>query len=65
VVASGWPVDADNIDALHAEVSAWRGVLAAADRLDEKLALVRLLADSGAAFHDAREHVRVRLGGLS
>ena len=54
IVASGRPVDARSVTALHEELAKVDGVHAAADRLDGGLAVVRLMADSGVPFREAR-----------
>lgn len=62
VVSSGWPVDSAALAVLHHELAEMVGVRAAVDCLGEKLALVRLMADSGAPFHRARCHAAAALG---
>lgn len=54
VVASGRAVDAGIARRLQAELAALGGVNAAADALDPRLLLVRLMADAGVPFHEAR-----------
>jgi urease accessory protein UreH len=54
VVSSGWAVDAAAIADLHTDLSSLSQVRAAVDRLEEQLALVRLIGVGGASFHRAR-----------
>ena len=54
---SGRPIEADNAERLHIELGRLAGVLAAVDRLDERILLVRLLSASGASFHKARRWI--------
>ena len=55
VVSSGCPVDSSAIRGLHETLAACANVRAAADRLGETLAIVRLMSASGARFRDARQ----------
>jgi len=54
VVASGIDVRPDAVERLHADLAAIGGVRAAADALDRRLLLVRLMAEAGVPFHEAR-----------
>jgi len=54
VIVSGWPIDPDLAGSLHDRLTAIVNVRAAADRLGQRLLLVRLLATSGVPFHAAR-----------
>ena len=54
---SGRPIEADAAARLHEELGGFGGVRAAADFLDERLLLVRLLSKDGPAFHDARRWI--------
>ena len=55
---SGRPIEPGAAERLHRELGRLPDVRAAADRLDDRLLLVRLLSDSGAAFHEARQWIR-------
>ena len=55
---SGRPIEPDVAERLHLELGRLAGVRAAADQLDERVLLVRLLSGSGAAFHEARRWIR-------
>lgn len=54
VLASGWPIDSAWAVSLHDQLARIDGVRAAADRLGDRLLLVRLLATAGVPFHAAR-----------
>jgi urease accessory protein UreH len=54
---SGRPIEPGVAERLHVELGRLAGVRAAADRLDDRMLLVRLLGVSGAAFHDARRWI--------
>jgi urease accessory protein len=54
VISSGWRAGPTAVIGLHEALAACPGVHAAADRLGEKLAIVRLMSASGARFRDAR-----------
>jgi urease accessory protein UreH len=54
---SGRSIEPRVAERLHIELGRFAGVRAAADRLDDRLLLVRLLSASGAAFHEARRAV--------
>lgn len=54
VLASGKVVEASSVVNLHEDLSRFESTRAAADRLDTRLLLVRLMATTGARFHDAR-----------
>lgn len=62
ILASGWPADSPAIAGLHEALAECAGVRAAADRLGEKLAIVRLMSASGARFRDARHRAAAKLG---
>jgi len=55
---SGRPIEPGVAERLHIELGRLAGVRAAADRLDDRVLLVRLLSVSGAAFHEARRWIR-------
>jgi urease accessory protein len=55
---SGRPIEPSLVERLHIELGRLVGVRAGADRLDDRLLLVRLLSESGTAFHEARRWVR-------
>ena len=55
---SGRSIEPGVAERLHAEVGRLAGVRAAADRLDDRVLLVRLLSVSGPAFHEARRRIR-------
>ena len=55
---SGRPIEPGFAERLHVELGRLGGVRAAADRLDDRVLLVRLLSGSGAAFHGARRWIR-------
>lgn len=54
VLASGKLVEASSVVTLHEDLSRFESMRAAADRLDTRLLLVRLMATTGTGFHDAR-----------
>jgi len=56
----GRPIEPDAAERLHGELGRFAGVRAAADLLDDRLLLVRLLSEVGPAFHDARRWIRDR-----
>ena len=55
---TGRPIEPGIAEGLHIELGRFAGVRAAADQLDERMLLVRLLSASGAAFHEARRWIR-------
>jgi urease accessory protein len=55
---TGRPIEPGVAERLHIELGRIAGVRAAADRLDDRLLLVRLLSVSGPAFHEARRWIR-------
>ena len=55
---TGRQVESGVAERLHRELGRLVGVRAAADRLDDRVLLVRLLSVSGAAFHEARRWIR-------
>jgi len=55
---TGRPIAPGVVERLHLELGHLAGVRAAADRLDDRLLLVRMLSVSGAAFHQARQSIR-------
>jgi urease accessory protein UreH len=61
---SGRPIGPDVGERLHIELARLVGVRAAADRLADRVLLVRLLSASGAAFHEARRCIRNCSAGL-
>jgi urease accessory protein len=54
---TGREIDVDTAERLHEELGALGGVRAAVDGLDRRLLLVRLMAQSGPPFHEARVRV--------
>jgi urease accessory protein UreH len=64
VLLTGRPVEASVIAGLHEDLTRLPGVRAAADRLENQLCLVRLTAESGAQFRDARERAARALGAI-
>ena len=54
VLAAGVDVPRDAAEQLHRTLNAPGDVRAAVDRIDDALLIVRLMADSGPAFHQAR-----------
>jgi urease accessory protein len=57
---TGWSINPDAAERLHAELGGLPGVRAAADRLEDRMLLVRLLSAFGPAFHEARHRIRDR-----
>ena len=55
---TGRPIGPGVAERLHVELGRFAGVRAAADRLDDRVLVVRLLGVSGAAFHNARRWIR-------
>ncbi|HKA59988.1 MAG TPA: urease accessory protein UreD [Gemmatimonadales bacterium] len=55
---SGRPIEPGVTERVHLELGRLAGVRAAADQLDDRVLLVRLLGVSGAAFHEARRRIR-------
>ena len=61
---TGRPIEPDVAEQLHVELGRIAGVRAAADRLDDRALLVRLMSKFGPAFHEARRWIRDRNGAL-
>jgi urease accessory protein len=61
---TGRPIEPGAAENLHMELGRLAGVRAAADRLDDRLLLVRLLSVSGPAFHEARRWIGDRSASL-
>jgi urease accessory protein len=61
---TGRPIEPGTAENLHTELGRLAGVRAAADRLDDRVLLVRLLSVSGPAFHEARRWIGDRSAGL-
>ena len=61
---TGRPIEPQVAERLHVELGRLPGVRAAAERLDDRVVLVRLLSGSGAAFHEARCWIRDSSAGL-
>jgi urease accessory protein len=61
---TGRPIEPGAAERLHIELGRLAGVRAAADRLDDRVLLVRLLSVSGPAFHEARRWIRDRCASL-
>jgi urease accessory protein len=55
---TGRPIEPSVAERLHIDLGRLGGVRAAADRVDDRVLLVRLLSGSGAAFHEARRRIR-------
>jgi hypothetical protein len=58
------PIDPGVAEHIHIELGRLNGVLAAADRLDNRVLLVRLMSASGPAFHEARRWISERITSL-
>jgi len=54
---TGRRIEPSVAERLHVELGRFAGVRAAADRLDDRVLLVRLLSMSGPAFHAARRWI--------
>lgn len=61
ILQSGSGRDGDTVDRLQRDLGASAGLRAGVDLPESDLTLVRLMADSGVVFHDARAYVRRRL----
>jgi len=61
---TGRPIEPRVAERFQIELGRLGGVRAAADRLDDRVLLVRLLGESGAAFHEARHRIRDCSGSL-
>jgi urease accessory protein len=61
---TGRPIEPGAAERLHIDLGRLTGVRAAADRLDDRVLLVRLLSVSGPAFHEARRWIRDRNASL-
>jgi urease accessory protein len=61
---TGRPIELFVAERLHVELARFAGVRAAADRLDDRVLLVRLLSGSGPAFHEARRWIKDRSANL-
>ena len=57
---TGRPIEPGVAERLHLELGSLAGLRAAADRLDDRVLLVRLLSASGPAFHEARRWIADR-----
>jgi urease accessory protein len=57
-VMTGRPIELGVAERLHIGLGRLAGLRAAADRLDDRALLVRLLSVSGAPFHEARRWIR-------
>jgi urease accessory protein len=64
ILMTGRAMEADVAERLHVELGRLVGVRAAADRLDDRVLLVRLLSVSGPAFHEARRWIGDRSASL-
>jgi urease accessory protein len=62
---TGRAIEPGVAERLHCELGRLAGVRAAADRLDDRVLLVRLLSVSGTAFHEARRWIRDCSASLS
>jgi len=61
---TGRPIGPLVAERLHIELGRLAGIQAAADRLDDRALLVRLLSVSGPAFHEARRWIGDRSASL-
>ena len=61
---TGRPIEPGAAERLHTELGRLAGVRAAADLLDARLLLVRLLSEFGPGFHEARRWIRDRSASL-
>jgi urease accessory protein UreH len=61
---TGRPIDPGVAECIHTELGRLAGVQAAADRLDDRVLLVRLMSASGPAFHEARRWIGERSTSL-
>ncbi len=61
---TGRPIEPSVAERLQIELGRLAGVRAAADRLDDRVLLVRLLSAYGPAFHEARRWIRDRSASL-
>ena len=57
---TGRPIEPGLAERLHLVLGSLSGLRAAADRLDDRVLLVRLLSASGPAFHEARRWIADR-----
>jgi urease accessory protein len=64
ILLTGRPIEPGVAERLHVELGRLAGVRAAADRLGDRVLLVRLLSTLGPEFHEARGWVRVHCGTL-
>lgn len=62
IISSGSDAPSDTVERLHAELAAIDGVRAAADALDRRLLIVRLMADAGVPFREARARCGCSIG---
>jgi urease accessory protein UreH len=60
---TGRPIEPGVAERIHVELGRLAGVRAAADRLDDRVLLVRLLSISGPEFHEARRWIGDRSAG--
>ena len=64
ILMTGRPIAPGVAERLHVELGRLAGVRVAADRLDDRVLLVRLLSDLAPAFHEARRLIRDRIQNL-
>ena len=64
ILMTGRPIEPGVAERLHVELGRLPGVQAAADRLDDRVLLVRLMTAFGPAFQAARRCVRDRSASL-
>jgi urease accessory protein len=64
ILMTGRPIEPGVAERFHVELGRLAGVRAAADRLDDRVLLVRLLSAFGPAFHEARRWIRDRSASL-
>lgn len=65
VLSSGWTIDSAAVGALHERLGASGDTCTAADRLGERLAIVRLMSASGPRFRDLRRCAAASLRMMS
>jgi len=61
---TGRPIEPGAAEHLHLELAGVAGVWAGADRLSDRVLLVRVLSASGPSFHEARRRIRDRIASL-
>jgi urease accessory protein len=64
ILVTGRPIEPGVAERLHVELGRFVGVRAAADRIADRVLLVRLLSPFGPAFHEARRWIGHRSNSL-